>query len=103
MAIDIVAVAGLFMEVLPFVLVGCLGGLVRALYGTVKAANNGFSFDAYYFFITVVSAGFIGSIIGFVFSSDIRVSALSGYVGTDVLENVFSSIAPKVLVVKRGE
>jgi len=101
MAIDIVAVAGLFMEVLPFVLVGCLGGLVRALYGLAKAVARGDRIDLWYFFVTLLVAGIFGGVLGSLFDAEHRIIALIGYVGSDVLETFFASVVPKSLVVRR--
>ena len=78
-------------EVLIFILVGSLGGLVRALYGLMKAVNRNQQIKLNYFIITIISAGIIGGILGSVFTTTYNVAALAGYAGTDILENVFKA------------
>lgn len=79
------------LEVINFILVGALGGLVRALYGLMKAVNRNDKVSLGYFLTTVISAGIIGGILGSVFTVDYKLAALAGYAGTDVLENVFKA------------
>jgi len=78
-------------EVAIFVLVGALGGLVRALYGLMKSVSKNKKFSSGHFLITIITAGVIGGILGSVFTTTYNVAALAGYVGTDVLENVFKA------------
>lgn len=84
-----------------FILVGILGGLVRALYGLLKAINEGIIVHKGYFIITLIISGFIGGLLGMVFDMDFRVAALAGYVGTDILENIFKGALPKSLTLKK--
>ena len=78
---------------------GFLGGLVRALYGLLKASVSGVEIHGFHFLITLVVSAGLGGILGLVFSSDFRYAALAGYVGTDILENVFKgSIGKKAVV-----
>ncbi len=86
---------------IEFVLVGILGGLVRALYGLLKAVNDGKMIKFGYFLTTLIVSGIIGGLLGYVFDTDFRVAALSGYVGTDMLENVFTGILPKSIILKK--
>lgn len=88
------------MQEVLFVAVGILGGFVRALYGLLKALNRGEQIHGPYFFITLVISGFIGGLLGIVFDMDFKITALAGYVGTDILENLFKSTIPKKIVVK---
>ena len=82
--------------------VGLLGGLVRALYGLFKATATGLQVNKTHFVITLIVSAFIGGLLGFVFDSDFRIAALAGYVGTDVLENIFkSSIGKNIMVAKK--
>jgi len=39
--------------------------------------------------LTLLASAAIGGILGIVFGADAKVSALAGYVGTDILENIF--------------
>jgi hypothetical protein len=78
---------------------GFLGGLVRALYGLLKATTAGLEIHGWHFFITLVVSAGLGALLGIVFSSDYRFAALAGYVGTDILENVFKgSIGRKAVI-----
>ena len=87
--------------VIEFVAVGILGGLVRALYGLLKAINEGILVNKGYFIITLITSGVIGGMLGVVFNIDFRIAALAGYVGTDVLENVFKGVLPKSIILKK--
>ena len=80
---------------IEFIAVGVLGGLVRALYGLLKAINEGILVNKGYFIITLITSGVIGGMLGVVFNIDFRIATLAGYVGTDVLENVFKGVLPK--------
>jgi hypothetical protein len=79
--------------------VGVLGGTVRALYGLLKAAGKDIHVHKGYFIITLLVSAFIGGLMGVVFDSDYRIAALAGYVGTDLLENIFKGSMGKSLVV----
>lgn len=82
-------------------LVGFLGGLVRALYGLLKAVVSGVEINGWHFLITLIVSAGLGAMLGMVFSADYRYAGLAGYVGTDILENVFKgSISKKAVVVK---
>lgn len=85
---------------IEFIAVGILGGLVRALYGLLKAVNNDKLVHKGYFIVTLVISGVIGGLLGYVFNVDFRIAALAGYVGTDVLENVFKGIMPKSIIMR---
>jgi len=72
-----------------FIGVGVLGGVARACYGLLKAITKGHSINIGYFLVTLFVSGLIGGMLGFVFDIDYKIAALSGYVGTDILESVF--------------
>ena len=78
-------------EIIIFILVGALGGLVRALYGLMKAAGRNDKFNMGHFLITIITASIIGGILGSVFTVEYKLAALAGYASTDVLENVFKA------------
>jgi hypothetical protein len=80
---------------------GFLGGFVRALYGLLKATTKGVQVHKWHFIITLIVSAFLGAMLGLVFDSDYRYAALAGYVGTDILENIFKgSMGKKVVVGK---
>lgn len=89
------------VAVLTAAALGTLGGLVRALYGLLKATGQGLSVNKGYFFLTLVASAFIGGILGVVFGADYKVAALSGYVGTDLLENIFKGSIGRTLVSRK--
>ena len=86
---------------IEFILVGVLGGLVRALYGLLKAVNNGIIVNKGYFIITLIVSAIIGGLLGIVFNMDIKIAGLAGYVGTDILENVFTGLMPKSILLNK--
>ena len=87
---------------IEFIAVGVLGGLVRALYGLLKAINDGIIVNKGYFLITLIISGIIGGLLGTVFNINYQIAALSGYVGTDMLENVFTGVLPKSITTKKN-
>ena len=89
------------LELITFISLGILGGLVRALYGLLKAVSNGIQINKFYFIITLIISGFIGGLLGAVFNMDFRIATLAGYVGTDILENVFKASIGKEIIFKR--
>ena len=88
------------MELL-FISLGFLGGIVRALYGLLKALNNGARVRLGYFVLTAFVAGAIGGLLGNFFDIDYRIAALAGYVGTDILENLLDSAIPKAITLEK--
>ena len=86
---------------LEFILVGFLGGLVRALYGLLKAINDGIIVNKGYFLITLVISSIIGGLLGSVFTINYQIAALAGYVGTDMLENIVSGVLPSSITLKK--
>lgn len=89
------------LPMIEFIAVGILGGLVRALYGLLKAINNGIVVNKGYFFVTLIASGIIGGLLGIVFDINFRITALAGYVGTDILENVFVGLLPKSIIINK--
>ena len=83
------------------ILVGALGGFVRALYGLFKAVSRGEEANLFYFSITIIISAVIGGLLGIVFGTDYKIAALAGYVGTDILENIFKSTLPSSIVFKK--
>ena len=79
-------------EVIVYILVGSLGGFVRALYGLMKSVSKGSKVNKGYFVSSVITSATIGGILASVFNTDYRVAALAGYAGTDFLENIYKGI-----------
>jgi len=86
---------------LIFIIAGLVGGLARAFFGLYKAVNSGMEINTWHFIITVISAGFIGGILGTIFKVDYRFAALMGFVGTDFLENVLESSMNKNIALQK--
>lgn len=74
-------------------LLGGVGGLTRGVVGLLKALSLRRKIIWIYYFITVVIAVIIGIFVGIVFDFDPRLSLLSGYAGTDILEGIYKSFA----------
>lgn len=72
---------------------GGIGGLTRGLVGLLKALALRRRIIWGYYLITVLIALIIGIFVGIVFNFDPRLSLLSGYAGTDILEGVYKSFA----------
>lgn len=83
------------------VLLGALGGLVRALFGTMKSVERGEPIEAWYFILTVLIAAFIGGALGNIFEADYRVAGITGFVGTDILENITKASFGTNLILKK--
>lgn len=80
-------------------ILGGIGGLTRGLVGLLKALSLKRRIIWGYYAITVVIAFVIGIFVGIVFNFDPRLSLLSGYAGTDILEGVYKSFATQKLYV----
>ncbi len=70
---------------------GALGGLTRGIVGLLKALSLRRRIIWHYWLITVLIASIIGSFVGIVFDFDYRLSLLSGYAGSDILEGIYKS------------
>lgn len=89
------------MELVFYALIGALGGLVRGLAGTTKALEKGEDLDIIYFTASLILSSGIGCLLGLGFSSDPRAAGLAGYIGTDILENVFEASFGRNIVLKK--
>ncbi len=88
--------------VLPAIL-GAVGGLTRGFVGLLKALSMRRKILWGYYAITIVVAFIIGIFTGLIFNFDYRLSLLSGYAGTDILEGIYKSFqVQKVYIGKRG-
>ncbi|MEK6858517.1 MAG: hypothetical protein AABX53_01235 [Nanoarchaeota archaeon] len=72
-------------------LLGGVGGLTRGVVGLLKAMSLRRRIIWSYYLITVAIAVIIGAFVGIVFNFDPRLSLLSGYAGTDILEGIYKS------------
>lgn len=77
---------------LPSILFGILGGLVRALVGIVKYFEKNkkeqkirFWYLAFSLFVAALVGGIAGAIAG----GDWRLAVIAGYAGTDFLEGIY--------------
>jgi len=70
---------------------GGVGGLTRGFVGLLKALSMRRRILWGYYAITVLVALVIGIFVGVVFNFDPRLSLLSGYAGTDILEGIYKS------------
>jgi uncharacterized membrane protein len=77
---------------LPSILFGILGGLVRALVGIVKyfeknKKNQKIRF--WYLALTLFVAALVGGVAGAIADGDWRLAIIVGYAGTDFLEGLY--------------
>lgn len=83
-------------------LLGGIGGLTRGVVGLLKALALKRKIIWKYWVLTVLIAIVIGVFTGMVFNFDPRLSLLSGYAGTDILEGIYKTFkAEKVIIAKR--
>ena len=74
-------------------ILGGVGGLTRGVVGLLKALALKRRVLWFYYIITVIIAVIIGVFTGIIFNFDPRLSLLSGYAGTDILEGIYKSFA----------
>jgi len=83
-------------------ILGGVGGVTRGVVGLLKAMSLKRKVIWSYYLITIIIAVIIGIFVGIIFSFDKRLSLLSGYAGTDIIEGIYKSFAvQKVYVQKR--
>jgi len=82
-------------------LLGGIGGLTRGVVGLLKALALRRKIIWPYYLITVVIAVIIGVFVGIIFDFDNRLSLLSGYAGTDILEGIYKSFAVQKVYVQK--
>jgi hypothetical protein len=78
---------------------GAIGGLTRGVVGLLKALSLRRKILWFYYLITVLIAIIIGIFVGILFNFDPRLSLLSGYAGTDILEGIYKSFSVQKLYV----
>jgi len=81
-------------------LLGGIGGLTRGVVGLLKALSLRRKIIWSYYVITVVIAAIIGVFVGIIFNFDPRLSLLTGYAGTDILEGIYKSFAVQKMYVQ---
>ena len=79
-------------NILPSILFGILGGLVRALVGIIKyfeknKQNQKIRF--WYLTSSLFVAALVGGIAGAIANGDWRLAIIAGYAGTDFLEGLY--------------
>lgn len=85
-----------------FIIAGLVGGLARSFFGLYKSVTLGNNINKWHFIIGVVASGIIGGILGVVLGVDYRFSALAGFVGTDILENVLEGSMKKNIALQKA-
>ena len=81
------------MDPLYIFAAGLTGGIIRALVGIAKQIKKSPTkkkkLRKDYLFITLLSSGGIGLLVGLFIVDDLRFALLAGYAGTDFLESLF--------------
>ncbi len=83
------------MSLLTMAIIGGLGGALRALVGLGKAIKRGEPLRGSHFIITLAISVLIGFVVGYIFTTDVRLALLAGYAGTDLLEGLTKTITKK--------
>ncbi|MEK6916032.1 MAG: hypothetical protein AABW89_05835 [Nanoarchaeota archaeon] len=73
-------------------ILGAIGGLTRGVVGLLKALSLRRRVIWSYYLITVLIAIIVGVFVGIVFNFDPRLSLLSGYAGTDIIEGIYKCL-----------
>jgi len=76
-------------EKLIFAGIGCLGGLTKSLIGIAKAKTRGEKIRLGYLVRTLKFSVISGTVIGAIVGYSYPVSFVAGYIGSDVLEEVY--------------
>lgn len=87
-------------SILLAAILGGVGGLTRGFVGLLKALSLRRKILWDYYSITVIIAIVVGIFVGIIFDFDPRLSLLSGYAGTDILEGIYKSFAVQKVYVK---
>lgn len=91
MAIYTLCPTVLILLMLIVLLAGFAGGLLRGILGIAKdlVTKKDVTINWLWFGITIAVAGIIGVITASFFSDDLRIAALGGYSGSDLIEGIF--------------
>ena len=87
-------------EILIGLLLGALGGAVRATIGIFKSLAVKMKIVWRYWIFTILLSLLIGAMTGLIFNFDYRLSVLAGYAGTDILEGIYKSFKVEKVYVK---
>lgn len=87
-------------SILLAAILGGVGGLTRGFVGLLKALSLRRKILWDYYSITVIIAIVVGIFVGIIFDFDPRLSLLSGYAGTDILEGIYKSFSIQKVYVK---
>ncbi|MDD5331966.1 MAG: hypothetical protein PHE43_04075 [Candidatus Nanoarchaeia archaeon] len=77
---------------------GFFGGLVRSLIGILKylkTKKGKKRIDWVYLILTLIASALMGAFSSIIISGDYRVSLASGYLGIDIIEDLFKIILKK--------
>ncbi len=84
-------------------ILGAIGGMTRGVVGLLKALSLRRRIIWSYWFITLLISIIIGVFTGIIFDFDPRLSLLSGYAGTDILEGIYKSFKVQKVYVMTGK
>lgn len=87
-------------ETIIAAMLGALGGMTRGLVGLMKAFTAKRKIKWQYWLLTVAVASIIGAFTGIIFNFDYRLSLLSGYAGTDIIEGIYKSFKVEKVYVR---
>ena len=80
--------------IIPFIALGALGGLARALVGLVKSNKKGGKFRPWYFSLSLFTGLITGAIAGS-FTTELSLAIVAGYAGSDIIENIYKTMIAK--------
>ena len=89
----------LFLIMLVYVLLaGFAGGVLRGVLGIAKdlVTKKDLTINWLWFGVTVLIAGIVGIITASFFSDDLRIAALGGYSGSDLIDGIFKLKLPNL-------
>ena len=84
--------------ILEAALMGLLGGTARAAVGLLKAMRTNVKILWPYALLTICCSAIVGVTAGIIFDSDLKISLIAGYAGTDLLENVYKIIFRRLII-----
>lgn len=73
--------------IIPAILFGFFGGIVRILVGVLKLKRKEFKWARLLF--SLIASGLIGAFAALFVSDDYRLMLLAGYAGTDFVEGLY--------------
>ena len=78
-------------SIIPIVLGGLIGGLLRGLMGIAKSliTKKEEQINYQYFFISLAVSGIVGLVAALMLPVDLKFAILAGYAGSDFLETLY--------------